>query len=172
MGIIHSKSGVKYDRSDVSFNDSSSSSGQRYADMESFMKFMRRQMKRVQHGFFNNNANRSSYPIFYPLDDLVKYKRCRIEDMVDIEEGEEVAVIISAVDGALHYFDIMEGVQDDTLNVSFATSDSSNILHDELFCAEFCLFILSVISSNFQQIAVSELRENSLPERMCAEQSM
>ena len=63
MGLIHSKSAVKYDRSDVSFNDSSSSSGQNYADMESFMKDMGGQMKRVQHGFFNNNAKRSIYQI-------------------------------------------------------------------------------------------------------------
>jgi len=150
MGLIHSKSAVKYDRSDVSFNDSSSSSGQNYADMESFMKEMGGQMKRIQHGFFNNNAKRSSYPIFDPLEDLVKYKRCRVEDMIDIEEGEEVAIIISAVDGAHHYFDIIAGFQDDTLNVSFATSDSSNILHDVLFCAEFCVIIFSVITSNFQ----------------------
>mmetsp|Transcript_4248 Transcript_4248/g.6527 ORF Transcript_4248/g.6527 Transcript_4248/m.6527 type:complete len:95 (-) Transcript_4248:796-1080(-) len=94
-------------------------------------------MKRIQHGFFNNNAKRSSYPIFDPLEDLVKYKRCRVEDMIDIEEGEEVAIIISAVDGAHHYFDIIAGFQDDTLNTT-----------------------------------ASKFRENSLPERTCAEQSV
>ena len=78
MGLIYSKSGVKYDRSDDSFNDSSSSSGPKYADIQSFMIQMGKQIKQVQHGFFNNNANRSSsnYQIFDPLDDLVKYKRC------------------------------------------------------------------------------------------------
>ena len=93
MGLINSKSGVKYDRSDDSFNDSSSSSGPKYADIQSFMIQMGKQIKRVQHGFFNNNANRSSsnYQIFDPLDDLVKYKRCRVEDMVDtLKKGKKL----------------------------------------------------------------------------------
>ena len=83
------------------------------------MKKMGGHIKRVQCGFFNNNAKRSNYPVFNPLDDLVKYKRCRVEDMVDIEEGEEVALIITAVDGAHHYGDLMKAVNNNSRKVSF-----------------------------------------------------
>ena len=38
MGFINSKIELKFDRSDVLFSDSSSSCGQTYADIESFMK--------------------------------------------------------------------------------------------------------------------------------------
>ena len=83
------------------------------------MKKMGGHIKRVQCGFFNNNAKRSNYPVFNPLDDSVKHKRCRVEDMVDIEEGEKVALIITAVDGAHHYRDLMKAVNNNSRKVSF-----------------------------------------------------